>query len=100
MDTSKIREDLKQGKPVDVGALLDAIDLLTATTRDLNTKLAAALAKIDELTKKIDERTKSNKLDEAYSVRSQEEREGKRTRRGEGFFAAVGLRRWLVFASR
>lgn len=77
MDTSKIREDLKQGKPVDVGALLDAIDLLTATKRDLNTKLAAALAEIDVLTKKIDELTKSNKLDEAYSVRSQEEREEK-----------------------
>lgn len=67
MGTSKIREDLKQYKPVDFGAILDTIDQFTTTVADLTEKLATVLSKIDEL-------SKSKKLDESYSVDTHEKR--------------------------
>ena len=68
MDTSKIRQDWEQGKPVDVGLLLDTIDRLTQA-------LAEASKKLDEAVRKIDQLTKSKKLEEPYSVNSHERRE-------------------------
>ena len=64
MDTSKIRKDLKDGKPVDVAALLDSIDRLTNS-------LAETQRKIEELTKLA----KSSKLDQSYSVDAHESRQ-------------------------
>jgi transposase len=71
MDTSKLRKDWEQGKPVDVGALLDMIDQLTHA-------LAEASKKLDEATKKINELTKSNKLEQPFSVRSHEQSSAKK----------------------
>ena len=68
MDTSKIRQDWEQGKPVDVGLLLDTIDRLTQA-------LAEATKKLEEAVRKIDELTKSKKLEQPYSVNSHEKRE-------------------------
>jgi len=61
MDAMEIRKAVEQGKPVDIGALCDCIENLTKA-------LAQADKTIADLTKKIEELSKSNRLDQPYSV--------------------------------
>jgi len=61
MDAKEIRKAVEQGKPVDIGALCDCIENLTQA-------LAQANKTIADLTKKIEELSKSNRLDQPYSV--------------------------------
>jgi len=61
MDAKEIRKAVKQGKPVDIEALCDCIENLTMA-------LALANKTIADLTKKIEELSKSNRIDQPYSV--------------------------------
>lgn len=49
----QLRQDWEQGKPVDVGLLLDTIDRLTDALAESTKKLDEAVRKIEQLTKSI-----------------------------------------------
>ena len=61
MDAKEIRKAVEQGKPAGIGALCECIENLTQA-------LAQAKKTIGDLTKKIEELSKSNRLDQPYSV--------------------------------
>ena len=61
MDTKEVRKAMEQGKPVDIGALCDCIE-------NLGQALAQANKAVADLTKKVQELSKSNRLDQPYSV--------------------------------
>lgn len=68
MDAKKAREALKKGKSANVGKLLGLVERLEDELEKANQKIA-------ELTKKLDELSKSTKLDQSYSLKAHEKRQ-------------------------
>jgi len=67
MNAKQLREALAEGKPIDVGQLVDLLERLEKALETANQKIA-------ELSKENARLTKSNKLDQAFSVDAHEKR--------------------------
>lgn len=67
MNAKQLRKALAEGKSVDVGLLVDLLERLETVLDKANQKIA-------ELAKANAELTKSNKLDQAFSVDAHEKR--------------------------
>lgn len=68
MDSKKARASLKKGKSVSVSKLLDLVERLEI-------ELAQANQKITDLSKKLEELSKTSKLDQSFSINAHEKRQ-------------------------